>query len=113
MAGFGGFKVISVDYRMPPDFPFPAALDDAVAVYRTILQTTGAKNIGIFGTSAGGSLTITSITADLSDYSTTTTCPLSPATLAAGKTCTVSVFFTPTAAGAPKEVGHATPPASG
>jgi len=61
MAGFGGFKVISVDYRMPPDFPFPAALDDAVAVYRTILQTTGAKNVGIFGTSAGGSLTITTL----------------------------------------------------
>lgn len=53
-------KVISVDYRMPPDFPFPAALDDAVAVYRTILQTTAAKNVGIFGVSAGGSLTITS-----------------------------------------------------
>ena len=28
MAGFAGFKVISVDYRMPPDFPFPAALDE-------------------------------------------------------------------------------------
>ena len=61
MAGFGGFKVISVDYRMPPDFPFPAALNDAVAVYRTILQTTSAKNVGIFGTSAGGSLTITTL----------------------------------------------------
>jgi acetyl esterase/lipase len=61
MAGFAGFKVISVDYRMPPDFPFPAALDDAVAVYRTILQTTGAKNVGIFGTSAGGGLTIATL----------------------------------------------------
>jgi hypothetical protein len=29
MAAFAGFKVISVDYRMPPDDPFPAALDDA------------------------------------------------------------------------------------
>jgi acetyl esterase/lipase len=61
MAGFGGFKVISVDYRMPPDFPFPAALDDAVAVYRNLLQTTDAKNVGIFGASAGGSLTITTL----------------------------------------------------
>jgi monoterpene epsilon-lactone hydrolase len=61
MAGLGGFKVISVDYRMPPDFPFPAGLDDAVAVYRAILQTTGAKNVGIFGTSAGGGLTITTL----------------------------------------------------
>jgi acetyl esterase/lipase len=61
MAGFSGFKVISVDYRMPPDFPFPAALDDAVAVYRNLLQTTDAKNVGIFGASAGGSLTITTL----------------------------------------------------
>jgi acetyl esterase/lipase len=61
MAGFGGFKVISVDYRMPPDFPFPAALDDAVAVYRSLLQTTDAKNVGLFGASAGGSLTITTL----------------------------------------------------
>ncbi len=61
MAGFGGFKVISVDYRMPPDFPFPAALDDAVTVYRELLKTTTAENIGIFGTSAGGSLTLTTM----------------------------------------------------
>jgi epsilon-lactone hydrolase len=61
MAGFGGFKVISVDYRMPPEFPFPAALDDAFAVYRDMLKTTKAENIGIFGTSAGGSLTLTTL----------------------------------------------------
>lgn len=61
MAGFGSFKVISVDYRMPPDFPFPAALDDAVTVYRELLKTTKAENIGIFGTSAGGSLTLTTL----------------------------------------------------
>lgn len=61
MAGFGGFKVISVDYRMPPDFPFPAAQDDAVAVYRDMLKTTSAKNIGMFGTSAGGSLVLTTL----------------------------------------------------
>jgi len=61
MAGFTGFKVISVDYRMPPDHPFPAALDDAVAVYRELLKTTQPENIGIFGTSAGGSLTLTTL----------------------------------------------------
>src|SRR5947209_1651838 len=61
MAGFAGFKVVSVDYRMPPDHPFPAALDDAVAVYRELLKTTQPGNIGIFGTSAGGSLTLTTL----------------------------------------------------
>jgi acetyl esterase/lipase len=58
LAGFGGFKVISVDYRMPPDFPYPAALDDAMAVYRAVLETTPSRNVGIFGTSAGGGLTL-------------------------------------------------------
>ena len=61
MAGFAGFRVISVDYRMPPDFPFPAALDDAVAVYREMLKATRAENVGIFGTSAGGGLTLTTL----------------------------------------------------
>lgn len=61
MAGFTGFKVISVDYRMPPDFPYPAALDDAVTVYRELLNTTASGKIGLFGTSAGGSLTFTTL----------------------------------------------------
>jgi monoterpene epsilon-lactone hydrolase len=61
MAGFAGFKVITVDYRMPPDHPFPAALDDAVAAYRELLKTNPPENIGIFGTSAGGSLTLTTL----------------------------------------------------
>lgn len=58
MAGFGHYKVISVDYRMPPDAYFPAALDDAVAVYKAVLKETPAKNVAFFGTSAGGALTL-------------------------------------------------------
>jgi acetyl esterase/lipase len=58
LAGFGGFKVISVDYRMPPDYPYPAAMDDAMAVYRAVLNSTKAKNVGIFGTSTGGGMTL-------------------------------------------------------
>jgi acetyl esterase/lipase len=58
LAAYGGFKVVSVDYRMPPDAPFPAALDDAVAVYRALLNSTDAKRIGVFGTSTGGGLTL-------------------------------------------------------
>ncbi|HZW89963.1 MAG TPA: alpha/beta hydrolase [Myxococcaceae bacterium] len=61
MAGLAGFRVLSVDYRMPPDFPYPAALDDAVAVYRELLKTQRPATIGIFGTSAGGSLTLTTV----------------------------------------------------
>jgi len=58
MAGFGHFKVVSVDYRMSPDFPYPAAMDDAMAVYRAALKMAKPENIGIFGTSAGGSITL-------------------------------------------------------
>ena len=58
MAGFGHYKVISVDYRMPPEAYFPAALDDAITVYKAALKTVPAKNIAFFGTSAGGALTL-------------------------------------------------------
>jgi acetyl esterase/lipase len=58
MAGFGHFKVISVDYRMPPEAYFPAALDDGITVYKNALKTMPARNIAVFGSSAGGALTL-------------------------------------------------------
>lgn len=58
MAGIGGFKVLSVDYRMAPDFPYPAAMDDALAVYRELLKNVPAEKIGVFGTSTGGGITL-------------------------------------------------------
>jgi len=58
MAGFGRFRVISVDYRMPPEAHFPAALDDGITVYKYVLRTTDPKRVAIFGTSAGGALTL-------------------------------------------------------
>jgi epsilon-lactone hydrolase len=58
MAGFGGYKVIAVDYRMPPEAYFPAALDDGMTVYKAILKSTDPRNIGVFGSSAGGALTL-------------------------------------------------------
>ncbi len=51
-----GFKVIAVDYRMPPRHPFPAAVDDGVAVYEAMLEHYQASNIAIYGASAGGGL---------------------------------------------------------
>jgi len=45
-------------YRMPPDFPYPAALDDAMAVRKEVVKTTNPKNIAIFGTSTGGGMTL-------------------------------------------------------
>jgi monoterpene epsilon-lactone hydrolase len=58
MAGFGKFKVISIDYRMPPDFPYPAAMDDAMAVWKDAVRTNDPKKMAIFGTSTGGGMTL-------------------------------------------------------
>jgi epsilon-lactone hydrolase len=49
--------VVSVYYRLAPENPFPAAVDDTVAVYKELLKTHKAKNMGLFGTSAGAILT--------------------------------------------------------
>jgi acetyl esterase/lipase len=61
MAGYGRFKVLSVDYRRPPDSPYPAALDDVVSVWKGALKMADAKNMAVFGTSAGGALTLSMI----------------------------------------------------
>ncbi|SEK15779.1 Acetyl esterase/lipase [Variovorax sp. OK605] len=58
LASIGGYKVVSVDYRMPPDFPYPAAMDDAMAVWKELLKTNRAKNMAVFGTSTGGAMTL-------------------------------------------------------
>ncbi|MQY25709.1 alpha/beta hydrolase [Nocardia aurantia] len=51
-----GHHCWSVDYRMPPDHPFPAALDDCVAAYRELLRHRDSHEIVIGGVSAGGNL---------------------------------------------------------
>jgi acetyl esterase/lipase len=58
MAGYGRFKAVSIDYRMAPDFPFPAALDDAMAVWRSLVKSYDPRRMAIFGSSAGGGLTL-------------------------------------------------------
>ncbi|MDP9097157.1 MAG: alpha/beta hydrolase, partial [Pseudomonadota bacterium] len=58
MAGFNRLKVIAVDYRMPPEAYFPAALDDAMTVYKAALKMVPPANLAVFGSSAGGALTL-------------------------------------------------------
>jgi monoterpene epsilon-lactone hydrolase len=55
-AGQVRMKVYAVDYRMPPDHPYPAAVDDCVAVYRELLKSHAPERIVVGGGSAGGNL---------------------------------------------------------
>jgi monoterpene epsilon-lactone hydrolase len=58
MAHYAQTEVLSIDYRMPPDFPFPAAIDDSVAVWKEVIKQHTPRNVALFGTSAGGGLTL-------------------------------------------------------
>jgi len=57
IAAVGGFRIVSVDYRMAPEATFPAASEDVAAVYAELLKTYAPQSIGIYGCSAGGALT--------------------------------------------------------
>jgi acetyl esterase/lipase len=52
-----GCVAYSVDYRRPPDHPYPAPLDDCLAVYRALLDRHDPQEIVVSGASAGGNLT--------------------------------------------------------
>ncbi|HEV2484465.1 MAG TPA: alpha/beta hydrolase [Terracidiphilus sp.] len=57
IAGYTKIKVVAVLYRLAPESPFPAAVDDSVAVYKELLKTYKPDHIVIYGTSAGAILT--------------------------------------------------------
>jgi epsilon-lactone hydrolase len=57
IASLARTTVVSVYYRLAPEHPFPAAVDDTVAVYKELLKTYKPERMGLFGTSAGAILT--------------------------------------------------------
>lgn len=59
LAQLSGAKLFSLDYRLAPEHPFPAAVEDALAAYRWLLeQGIGAQSIVLAGDSAGGGLAL-------------------------------------------------------
>lgn len=61
-----GCAVLVLDYRLAPEHPFPAAVDDALAAYRWILDNgpdgaSAATNVFLGGDSAGGGLTFATV----------------------------------------------------
>src|SRR4029453_931866 len=55
-ASLTGIRSFSVDYRMPPDHPYPAGLDDSLEAYRFLLQRYEPSKIAFEGSSAGANL---------------------------------------------------------
>jgi acetyl esterase/lipase len=56
-----GVKVVSIEYPLAPEHPYPAAVNDIVKAYQGIIKEYGAENAGLFGTSAGGGLTLATL----------------------------------------------------
>lgn len=58
-----GARAISIDYRLAPENPYPAAVNDTVAAYRALLETVPAARIALAGESAGAGLTVATLVA--------------------------------------------------
>ena len=53
-----GVKIVSVDYRRPPEHPFPAPIEDAVTVWKEVIKKQDPTKTALFGTSAGGNVAL-------------------------------------------------------
>lgn len=61
VASIEKIKVITVDYRMAPEYKFPAASEDVESVYKEVLKEYQPQHIGLYGCSAGGTLAAMSV----------------------------------------------------
>lgn len=81
LAAEAGCKALAIDYRLAPEHPHPAAVDDAVKAYRWLLkQGYAPERVTIAGDSAGGGLTMATLVAlrDAGDPMPAGALPISP-----------------------------------
>ena len=53
-----GWKVLAIDYRLAPEYPFPTPLDDVIKVWRYLTKNYDKERLVVAGDSAGGNLTL-------------------------------------------------------
>lgn len=63
LARYACARVFAVDYRLAPEAPFPAGLDDCIAAYKDISAMPGVRDLAIAGDSAGGALVLSTLMA--------------------------------------------------